>query len=309
MIKKNIKYSRQEQIIKLLASKQLLTSQDFSDILHVNVRTIQRDLKELMHSEHFAIQKNADSQYYFTHGYNIENSSWDIDELIVLDLALKQIKDSDGSFEHVANRILNKMLTTKYVNPYYIKSQELEKVQINSSDENKLQDAIEENFVLQIKYTGIDISIEPYKITNFDGIWYLFAKDTAEEKIKTYMLSKISHIRITKHIFKPIENIDTLLNGVHSAWFNDGNSFEVIIKVSPEVADFFKLRKHLSSQKILNTFSDGSLHISFEISHDEDLDNLVKSWLPHIEVLSPLSFRERISRELRQYLENIESIS
>lgn len=306
MPKKNIKYSRQEQIIKLLADKQLLTSQDFAHRLDVDVRTIQRDLKELMHSESFAIERNDAGQYYFTDGYNVENSSWDIDELIILDLALKQIKDSDGSFEHVANRILNKMLDTKYVNPYYIKSQELEKVHMNSADESKLKDAIEENQILQIKYVDADVTIEPYKITNFDGIWYLFAKDTQQEKIKTYMLSKIDHIRFTNKKFEVLENIDILLGGVHSAWFNDGNSFEVVIKVYAEVADFFKLRKHLSSQKILKTFADGSLHVSFEISHNEDLDNLVKSWLPHIEVISPLRFRERISRELRQYLKNIE---
>ena len=39
------------------------------------------------------------------------------------------------------------------------------------------------------------------------------------------------------------------------------------------------------SQEIEEKLEDGSLIINFEISHDEDIDNIIKSWLPHIEII------------------------
>ena len=82
-------------------------------------------------------------------------------------------------------------------------------------------------------------------------------------------------------------------------------NFEVTVKVGPKIAEFFRLRKHLSSQEILEEFEDGSLLISFDVSTDEDVDNLIKSWLPDIEVVTPQRFRNRIAKELEMYLSTL----
>lgn len=63
----------------------------------------------------------------------------------------------------------------------------------------------------------------------------------------------------------------------------------------------------MQSQKILEELDNGDLKISFEVSHDEDIDNIIKSWLPDIEVCEPKKYRDQIISELREYLDRIEN--
>jgi predicted DNA-binding transcriptional regulator YafY len=150
------------------------------------------------------------------------------------------------------------------------------------------------------------VEVEPYKLTNFDGFWYLFAKDIEAKKIKTWMLSKIERIQVSQEHYKTsIKQIDATLNHVHSAWFEDGQVYEVTIKVHAEIAHYFKQKEFLQSQKILRTLDDGSLHVAFEVSHDEDVDNMIKAWLPHIEVIAPKRYRDKVLAEMQAYVDRL----
>lgn len=120
------------------------------------------------------------------------------------------------------------------------------------------------------------------------------------------MLSKIDRIAITERRYKISQkHIEKTLSHTHSAWFEDGEGYEVVIKVYPEIAHYFEHRSFLQSQVITDTFEDGSLLVSFEVTHDEDIDNIIKAWLPHLEVLRPERFRQKIIDELEGYLERL----
>ena len=84
------------------------------------------------------------------------------------------------------------------------------------------------------------------------------------------------------------------------------NTYDVKVKVYKEIAHFFEQKDFLQSQEIEEKFEDGSLIINFEISHDEDIDNIIKSWLPHIEILEPIRFRDKLKNELKEYLYKID---
>jgi predicted DNA-binding transcriptional regulator YafY len=150
------------------------------------------------------------------------------------------------------------------------------------------------------------LELAPYKIVNFDGIWYLYAQDRRDYRIRTWLLSDIRNVKkLDKYHDVSHESVEKALDNTHTAWFEDGGNFEVTVKIYPEISEYFRLRKHLSSQEILKEFDDGSLLVSFDISTDEDVDNLIKSWLPHIEVISPEKFKNRIIDELQNYIEKI----
>ena len=300
----NAKQQRIQDIFELLEKGELFTDKELADRFNVSTKTIQRDIKTLQES--YPIATNEYKQYYFLDGFSVANSDLDIDEQLFLDVVLESVKDSNGSFEKLSNSIKKKFIAPEWKNSYYIQSQCIEKTDIKSHKEQQIVDAIEDKKQLNILYANKEVVIEPYKIANFDGIWYVFATDTQTNKMKTFMLVKIKKIKTTNITFNPIKDIDKILDGVHSAWFEDGSSFDVVVKVYPQIAEYFRLRKYISSQSIVKENTDGSLEIKFTISHDEDLDNLVKSWLPHIEVVSPKRFRKRIADELRLYLKNIE---
>lgn len=96
-----------------------------------------------------------------------------------------------------------------------------------------------------------------------------------------------------------------MLDHTHTAWFEEGGDFEVVVEIDPSIAHLFELKKFLNSQEILEKRADGSLIVSFDVSSDEDVDNLIKSWLPHIKVLAPERFKERIKMELEAYLNTL----
>ena len=269
----------------------------------VDVRTIQKDINTRLDS--FPIETDKRGWYWMSETRLDRVSLLSNDEEIVLMLALELLEESDN-ISRYSRSIMQKMLDSRSVNPFYIKQEELEPINIDSVIVNALEQAIEKRRTVQIDAYAKRFRIAPYKIVNFDGFWYLYARDLRDDRIRTW------HIRDLRNVLPEEEThdlsheqIEKALEHTHTAWFEDGGNFEVTVKVGPKIAEFFRLRKHLSSQEILEEFEDGSLLISFDVSTDEDVDNLIKSWLPDIEVVTPQRFRNRIAKELEMYLSTL----
>jgi predicted DNA-binding transcriptional regulator YafY len=58
----------------------------------------------------------------------------------------------------------------------------------------------------------------------------------------------------------------------------------------------------LPTQEIINEEKDGSLLISYQVSHHEDIDNVIKSWLPDIQIISPKDYKVEFENELKEYI-------
>lgn len=292
-------------ILSMLHEDARPSIQELSQEFNVAVRTIQRDIYNRLH--HFPIEKTREGKLKFIDGFKLGYSQLEhYEEFLLLKLALSQFQKTKGTFKTVSERLLKKMLRSNTEYPFYIKPQETEPLELDNPLIRQLYGAIDKNIVITFTYNTQPKCVWPYKITNFDGIWYLFAKDTHDAKTRAFIIAKLINLELTQERFNKPISIDRVLDGVHSAWFEEGSRYEVEVKVHHSIAHFFTLRKQLSSQEILKTYKDGTLHVRFEISHDEDLDNLIKAWLPHIQVLKPAHFRKRIERELREYLAMLE---
>ncbi len=286
-----------------LANNERPTTKELSEEFKVSVRTIQNDFSKTL--AYFPIYKDSKHRYYFQEGFSLNRAFLDSDEMIVLNLALSQFNDINN-MDMIKDRIYKKVVTQSFYNPYYIKQDDLEDIDINSPLIEELEEDIKQNEILRVKLPTKTIEIEPYKIVNFNGFWYLFAKDLSDSKIKTFKLSELKDIKkVYKKHTTEIKKVESILDKTHSAFYEDGNCFEVVIKVCPEVAIYFKNRDFLQSQKITKEYDDGSLEVSFEVSHDEDIDNIIKSWLPHVEILSPKRFRDKLTNELEEYLKSV----
>ena len=67
-------------------------------------------------------------------------------------------------------------------------------------------------------------------------------------------------------------------------------------------ARFFKAKKFLPSQNILEEKDDGTLILSFKVTQDLEVEELIKKWIPFLTVIAPLTLKEKIDEELRSYL-------
>ena len=292
-------------IIDKLVNDEKPTMRELQDEFNVSERTIQRDINERLTG--FNIVKNSQKQLYFGYEVDLKKSFLRVEEMYFLSLSLSQLEDIDETYNSISRAIFRKFLKKEIYNPYFIKPERFQPIDEDKEMMKTLENAIIKHQSIEIMFNHKPLTLYPYKIASFEGIWYLFADDAKDDRLKTYMIARIENLKLLKEKFTPMPEIDTLLDEAESAWYVEGNSFEVQVNVDKKIAEYFTLKKHLESQKILETYEDGSLRVSFNISHDEDVDNLIKSWLPHIKVISPIRFKNRITKELTHYLEELQS--
>ncbi|HED5997077.1 TPA: WYL domain-containing protein, partial [Campylobacter coli] len=140
---------------------------------------------------------------------------------------------------------------------------------------------------------------KPYKLLNYQGIWYLIADE--KDKLKHFTFSKIKNIRKNDEIFTPKEEfLDQILND-KNIWLDD--SKEAIVKLDK------KAKEHFFRKNILNNFElidedEQSYTLKVYFSYDDELLNVVKQWIPYMKIEKPFELKEKLDSILKDYLEN-----
>ncbi len=293
---------RLTSILSKLSANELPTINELSEEFNVSKRTIQRDIYDRMIA--FPIEVNKHKQLHFTDGFSLNRTRLNVEEVTTITLALELIKNKGDEFNRASEQLMNKFLHESVFNPYYIKPFSSEQINTDSSLLNAIEEAIEFRNRMDVEFNDGRIKVlEPLKIINFEGYWYLLAKD--EEKIKTFLISNIKTVNVSYAKFEAPANEKALLNTIHTPFFTQDSEIEVTIEVAKEIAHYFELKEHLPSQQIVSRDEAGNLTIEYVVTHLEEIDNLVKSWLPHISVISPQSYRAQIADELSGYLQSI----
>ncbi|MEA2073292.1 MAG: transcriptional regulator [Campylobacterota bacterium] len=295
-------FSRALLMLEALKEESPRSIDDLASEYGVDRRTIYRDVQRL----HFFPIELREGLIYLERGYDITSPTLTQEELLVAELAFSSLGGIDEKTDTKLHTLRAKLTNPLFFNPYNIKPEGYEEINKDSELLNKIEDAIIKRNFAKVTSNAKTSEVEPYKVVAFDGIWYLLARDMQDKKIKTYFIAHIAEFRASSKVFSTsYVDIDAVLENVHTAWFEDGNSFSVKVKVKKEIAHYFRLKKHLNSQEILKENSDGSLIVTFSVSCDEDVDNLIKAWLPHIEVISPSRFRTKLVSELESYIKEL----
>lgn len=150
--------------------------------------------------------------------------------------------------------------------------------------------------------------LKPYKIVFINENFYL-ASENPDERYRFTMLrlSQIKNIEIKKEQFYANQDIKDFIKQLQTPFplykppFRE-NLVKVLLNVDKKKSKYFKLKKHLPSQIIEKENSDGSLLVSFKVSQNLEIEDLVKKWIPFIKVIEPLSLKDKIESELRAYL-------
>ncbi len=292
-------------ILTKLAENEMPTVKELAREFNVSERTIQKDIRERL--SYYPINKDPQTnRYRFDYGFSLKQTDLSYDEMVFLDLALNQfedIKDINKIKESIYKKLIRKRLFT----PYAIKHDDLEDIDIDSLVISVLEEAIEENSRVLLQTQENEKLFDPYKIVAVNGLWFLFGKEVNTESLRLVRLPDIKKVKKTGKFFHITQGeIEDLLQSVHSAYFQDKRRFEVKIRVYPEIAEYFEKIEFLDSQKVVSKEADGSLIVSFEVTHEEDIDNIIKSWLPHIEVIKPKEYKEKLIRELQEYIKRVE---
>jgi predicted DNA-binding transcriptional regulator YafY len=177
---------------------------------------------------------------------------------------------------------------------------------------SKLERCIRDKRYIDIDYYSdkehIFTRVRSYKIIYQNGSWYLATITTNDYEVnggfKMLRLNFIRNIEYSKaptNFHEDIQVKDFLENKFQSLFTSfDKEFFTVRLKVDNRAARFFKVKKYLKSQRIIEETED---YIIVELITNDDMEiiPLVQRWLPHVKVLEPKYIHEKILKNIAKY--------
>ena len=163
-----------------------------------------------------------------------------------------------------------------------------------------LAKAISQQLKVRLTWVGeqTEQEVVPYRLVNKRGRWYLAGVSTEAPFIEP--LSRISLIRLTEAaatIAEPQQQILQRLIEQEAI-----PSHEVVIKAASPIAHEFKLRNILPEQSLIRELEDGSILLASRVFDGAQLLPVIKTYLPHLEVISPAGIQALVKRDLKTLL-------
>ena len=275
-------------IISKLNQGERFTVDELVDEFNVTARTIQRDLNDRL--SFLPIKK--------TNGY------YHLEEYYLGKLALKDIKNFatlsgiKGLYPTLEDSFISDILDTKFNQAYLIKGHNYEDIANKSKEFKLLETAILDTKIVQFTYKDKNRTVQPYKLINTKGIWYLAGVE--DDTLKTFSFNKISNLSILNDTFVIDDNISKTIKDDDNVWFTP-NQIEVTLEVDNSVANYFKRRKILPNQTIIEDTQD-KLIVSTKVSYEDEILKIVRYWIPNVKILQPINLQSNLENGLKEYL-------
>lgn len=174
-----------------------------------------------------------------------------------------------------------------------------------------------ENAITYKRYTTItqkekgilkEYEVKPYKIVFMNENFYLACENTdLEHPFSIFRITNIESIKLHTKTFHLNPDIESFIKELQTPFPKYTPNYrthmiEVLVEVDSQKAKYFKLKKFLPSQRILQTKENGSILLAYRVTQEMEMEELVKKWIPHMRVIEPLSLKEKIEEDLKRYL-------
>ncbi|MDX9743989.1 MAG: WYL domain-containing protein [Arcobacteraceae bacterium] len=275
-------------ILTKLNSGEKLSIVELVEEFGVTARTIQRDINQRL--SYLPIKKE-DNLYYLEEYYLGKLTFDDIKNFALL-------SGIQHLYPTLNNDFLKNVLDSKVNQVYLIKGHNYENLTSKIDEFELLESSILNTKQVTLTYNDKARLVNPYKLVNQKGIWYLIA--TEDNLLKTFSLSKILNLQTTNNLYSLDDAISQIIASDDNIWYTD-RQIEVVLSISSTVAEYFLRRKILPNQTFLSQ-SDTELVVSTRVSFDEEILKIVRYWIPHIKIISPLYLQEELENSLKNYL-------
>lgn len=285
---------RLAQMLVKLNQGERLDPAALADEFGVNLRTIQRDLNARF--AYLPLLK-TNGLYHLDPAFLGKLSTRDIERFA----GLAGVR---GLFPSLSDDFLRDIFDTRIQGALLVKGHHYEDISGKLPQFRALERAIVGRNTVSFTYAKDDgdkryADIEPYKLVNQKGIWYLAAKDGG--KLKTFSFTKIQGVVVADATFTPDPTVEQELADNDGIWLGEPRR-EIVLKVAKEVAGYFKRRTLIANQVIEKELEDGGLLVSAKVAHPNQILPIVRYWVPHLRVISPEGLQAKLEDELRRYL-------
>jgi len=281
-------------ILMKLNQGEKLDAYSLADEFGVSLRTIQRDLN--VRFAYLPLQKE-NGRYFLDASFLGKLSNRDIKHFASL-------AGVCGLFPSLSDSFLRDIFDQRLESAFLVKGHHYEDLTGKDEMFRSLEKAIVASRHISFDYQKEHeiksyAAVEPYRLLNHKGIWYLAGKDS--DKLKTFSFSRIRHLLVSGTSFTPDPAVqDTLLNE-DGIWFGPDKK-EIIMSVSQEVSPYFKRRKLIANQVIEKELEDGGLIISTKVGHVNQVLPIIRYWIPHIRIISPATLQRELDDQLVDYI-------
>lgn len=282
------------QILKKLNQGEKLDPKALAEEFDVNLRAIQRDLNERFA---FLGLVKTDGRYHMPLTNLGKLNLRDVERFA----SLAGVK---GLFPSLNDDFLRELFNSQLQSALLVKGPSYEDLGGKEVFFHQLEDAILERRHVTYTYEKAEgiktyTQVEPYKLVNHDGIWYLAALDRG--KLKAFTLVKIDRLQILDSTFTPDPAVQKTLTDDDGIWLNM-KKLEVVLKIAEPAAGYFRRRKLVAHQIIEKELEDGGLIVSAKVAHANQILPLVRQWIPCIRIISPEGLQGEMEREVQSYL-------
>ena len=277
-------------IIQKLNAGERFTLEDLCEEFNVNKRTIQRDLNDRL----TLLPIKKENGYYFAEPFAFGSLSFkDIQ-------AFANLSGIKSLYPALTNEFIVDLLNIKTNQAYLIKSFDHESIVNQQKSFENISAWILNHQQIECTYKEKKRILNPYKLVNINGIWYLAAEENGS--LKTFTFSKITKLKFLDTKFTKNHEFIELINKNEVNWFSQ-STIEVTLQIDAKVSEYFFRRSLLPNQTIID-HNDDYLILSTKVSYENELFSLVKYWLPHIKILNPISLQTKFESILKDYLLN-----
>lgn len=274
-------------LIKLNAGERL-SLDELAKEFNVSLRTIQRDMKRLG----YLPIKCENGLYSLEEYYLVKLSFQDIREFAIL----SGIKDLYPSLE---DDFLVELLDSKINRALLVRGYNYEDSSAKLQEFQTIELAILSHKKLRFIYKSKKRVVNPYKLVNNHGCWYVVADE--EGILKNFALTKMTNVSFLEEEFLPNEDFLQIIKEQKVVWPSQ-KSIEVVLKVDKEVAEYFERKKLLPSQEIIEK-KDDALIVLVKVSFEDEIIRIVRYWIPHITIISPQDLQVKLEASLHEYLQ------
>jgi len=141
--------------------------------------------------------------------------------------------------------------------------------------------------------------VAPYRLVNWQGFWYLAGLEN--ETLKAYTVHLIQDMVESSSTFTPDARVAARIETEDGIWFSPHKQ-TVLVDVDAQASHYFLRRPILPHQHIVLQRPDGSLRLQATVGPLEQMLPILRSWLPFMHVVEPISLREQLKRALQEYL-------
>jgi len=279
--------TRLTQILFKLNSGESLSLVELANEFNVSLRTIQRDINERF--SYLPLIR--------------ENGYIKIEEYALGKLSFKDIKNFAtlsgirNLYPTLDDDFIVDLINTRLNSTYLIKGYEYENLEDKKDEFNLINLSIVTHKQLNLIYNNKPRVINPYKLVNTKGTWYLVGSE--DDTLKTYTFSKILNLKPTNNSFISNDKFIDTIDQNAATWFSQTIIY-VELQINISKLDYFKKKSLLPNQKIISVEQEHFI-VTTQVSYDEEILSVVKYWIPHIKILKPTYLKDILRKQLNNY--------